>query len=180
MKSWEWLYKEHVLPHIICHDCSRDQDASFCGGPWRLRLSAAARWPPCLSGLLTWCSHPPAPTLQPCSPAARWARRTHAPRKAISPLSAVSHRKKTNSSLFGYPESDISLSQTFPDSHPPSGGLGSNIVIKLEMLQDAFLKGMFQKKIIKCNKHSHCMKKKYIYDLYVQDNDFLWSKRTPL
>lgn len=112
--------------------------------------------------LLTWCRHPPAPILQPCR------------RKAISPLSAVSHRKKKpNSSFFGYLENDISLSQTFPDLHPPSGGLGSNIGIKPEMLQDAFLKGMFQKKIIKCNKHSLCMEKKYIYDLYVQDNDFL-------
>lgn len=168
MKSWEWLYKEHVLPHIICRNSSRDGDAGFCGGPWRLRLSAAARWPPCLPGPLTQCRHPPAPILQPCR------------RKATSPVSAVSHRKKTNSSLFGYPESDISLSQTSPDLHPPSGGLGSNIGIKPEMLQDAFLKGMFQKKIIKYKKHSLCMKKKYIYDLSVQDNDFLWSKRTPL
>lgn len=88
MKSWEWLYKEHVLPHIICRDSSRDRDASFCGGPWQLCLSAAARWPPCLPGPLTWCHHPPAPILQPCR------------RKAISPLSAVSHRKKTQIPLF--------------------------------------------------------------------------------
>lgn len=163
MKSWEWLYKEHVLPHIICRDSSRARDAGFCGGPWQLFLSAAARWPPCLPG-------PPhlVPTPTSSDPTAL-QKEGH-----ISPVCCLPQKKKKpNSSFFGYPENDISLSQTFPDLHPPSGGLGSNIGIKPEMLQDAFLKGMFQKIIIKCNKHSLCMEKKYIYDLYVQDNDFL-------
>lgn len=47
MKSWEWLYKEHILPHIICCDGSRDQG----GG---LFLSAAAK----MAAPPPWSSRP--------------------------------------------------------------------------------------------------------------------------
>lgn len=123
-------------------------------------------WPPCLS--LWWCQHSPAwtPSGVPRGPSSRLSAALHpsgpgdmgsCTLEGVNLPSVTSHRMKSNSSLWRCLQSDISLSQTFPDSCTASlsGDLGSNIVIKLERLRMPFffLKPCF-KKIMKYDKHS--------------------------
>lgn len=59
MKSWVRLYKEHILPHIICWEGSKDQ----VGGSWVLSFSSCPPGPLCLllARANTGCSSPQVP-----------------------------------------------------------------------------------------------------------------------
>lgn len=90
----------------------------------------------------------------------------------ISPVCCLPQKKKTKFLFFWVSENDIPFHRRFL-TYPPSGGLGSNIGIKPRNASGCLFKRHVSKKNNKMQQaFPLCMEKKYIYGLYVQDNDF--------
>ena len=147
MRSWEWLYKERILPHVICRDGSRDR-----GGGLLQRPLEAPSFSSCQNGRpASLVLSPRADTHQlghsaALQPSGMDARGPHTLEGHISPVCLLPQNKIKFLSLWvarewHFPFTDISWLT------PLSGELGHNIVIKLEMLQDAFLKSHVSKKL---------------------------------